>query len=148
MGLNTSVQPSAETHLRTTERIASSVASMGRRIMRRSAIVEAFDRHDDTRDSRRPLLGRGSRALVARLGRSVMESLEAAIRRHLPDAEVHEDDGSPWSAASCRARLEGQTRADVRLNFGLEGARVFGAAVAFQREGKQFSRIVVVGFPP
>ena len=79
----------------------------------------------------------------------VMESFEAGLRQQLPGAAPYELDGhAPWSAASSRSRLEGKERAEVKLGFELDGAKLFGSAIAYQKDAAQFYRVVVVAFPP
>lgn len=79
-----------------------------------------------------------------------MESLEAGLRRHLPDAVPYEmDTDVPWSAAGSRARLEGQDRVTVRIQFAIEGMRMLGAATALRGDGRpQTYALAVVALPP
>jgi hypothetical protein len=78
----------------------------------------------------------------------VVESFEAALRRHLPDAVVTEDDGTPWTAAGSRSRLEGRDGAKIMLDFALAGTRLLGCVRAFHEAGKQVYHLLVMAKPP
>jgi hypothetical protein len=80
---------------------------------------------------------------------SVMEQFEVAMRRHLPNAKAYElESGAPWTATTSRSRLEGVRGVELKLRFDLAGANLTGAAVSYQKDGKQNYRLYITAFPP
>lgn len=77
-----------------------------------------------------------------------VERFEAALRRHLPDAKVFEDDGTPWTAAGSRERLEGRASAQVNLAFDLSGTRLLGALFAKRENAPKIYHLVIMAKPP
>jgi hypothetical protein len=78
----------------------------------------------------------------------VVEAFEAGMRRHLPDAAVTESDGTPWTAAGSRSRLEGGADVRIALHFDLAGARLLGQVRAFQEDGEQCYHLLIMAKSP
>jgi hypothetical protein len=78
----------------------------------------------------------------------VMEWLDRKLARHFPNVTWRLDDGTQWSLADARPRLEGQAGAKVQLRADLGGSLLVAVPIASQLEGKQYYCLAIICFAP